>query len=110
MVMDVERLGDHTNADDQSVYRDAEEIRLAQAGGRSDPGPCVGAKARSVFHLRNATKSRREVRSARARGCRSVLERAPNREPRSTPRSRSPPSCIPSGASIAAPRPAASSP
>ncbi len=35
VVLDAERLGDHTNADDQSVYRGAEEILQSQRG--SDP-------------------------------------------------------------------------
>jgi 2-oxoisovalerate dehydrogenase E1 component len=33
IVMDVERLSDHTNADDQRVYRDAEDIRRSQEEG-----------------------------------------------------------------------------
>jgi 2-oxoisovalerate dehydrogenase E1 component len=63
MVMDVERLGDHTNADDQSVYRDAEEIlgsrqgadpiltlasQLGALGVSSAQRDEIGAKARAL--------------------------------------------------------------
>jgi 2-oxoisovalerate dehydrogenase E1 component len=33
VVLDVERLGDHTNADDETVYRTLEEIRIARETG-----------------------------------------------------------------------------
>ena len=40
-MFDVERLTNHTNADDQTIYRDAEDIRRARESG--DPLPRLEA-------------------------------------------------------------------
>jgi 2-oxoisovalerate dehydrogenase E1 component len=46
VVLDVERLADHTNADDQSLYRDAAEIRAARAG--ADPVRILEGRLRDM--------------------------------------------------------------
>ncbi len=56
VVLDAERLGDHTNADDQSVYRGTEEILQAQRG--SDP---IAALAEDLAGLGVSSAQREEI-------------------------------------------------
>jgi 2-oxoisovalerate dehydrogenase E1 component len=67
VVMDVERLDDHTNADDQRAYRDAEEIEDARKG--SDP---ITVLAQELAQLGVSLARRNEI----AEDVRSEVERA----------------------------------
>lgn len=61
MVMDVERLADHTNADDQSAYRNAQEILDSRQG--SDPIEVIERELAAL----GITSAQRDDINARAR-------------------------------------------
>jgi len=67
VVLDAERLGNHTNADDQSVYRSTEEILQAQRG--SDP---IAALAEDLAQLGVSSAQRDEI----ARGIENEVRNA----------------------------------